>query len=243
MLLHWYSYQLGVRPSAHSADIQHGKFCWVLYAPPLSHPHWVPPDLLPLHAPASLLTPQPGARMSERCLSPCKQCYTCPASKRAKQTVSMVTKALWLQKGLLFASPAAASAQGQTHFYMSCCKHSTSSLVPQAFSKRIPNTLHKFSSTSEYQPLHLLVLCSWVLKVARLSVFCSSGPHVCYSSVTCSYNLECSKCVCKMVSTCFRELHRSEQAAWQSRSKAHFSGEGDCCQLEGKEKRHLREEK
>lgn len=45
------------------------------------------------------------------------------------------------------------------------------------------------------------------------------------------------------VSTCFRELHRREQAAWQSRSKAHFSGEGDCCQLGGKEKRHLREEK
>lgn len=137
--------------------------------------------MLHLHAPASLLTPQPGTRTSV--LSSCQQPYTCPASKRAKQTVSVITKAVWLRKGLLFASPAAASAQSQSHFYMPCCKHSTSSFVSQAFPpQRIPNTLHKFSSTSEYQPLQLLVLCSCVLKAACLSVLCSLGPHICYSS-------------------------------------------------------------
>lgn len=35
MFLHQYSDQLGIRPSAYAASLQHGTFCQVLYSPPL----------------------------------------------------------------------------------------------------------------------------------------------------------------------------------------------------------------
>lgn len=86
IFLHQYSDQLGIRHSAYTANLQHGKFCWILDSPPLKTSSIISPKFTVPSCPTlPFLTLQPGTRTSGYCLSPCKQPYTTATSRRAKQ--------------------------------------------------------------------------------------------------------------------------------------------------------------